>query len=274
MVNSLSDYVVSDEDLHSFCSNLAKHFDLDISNYKPSFLNRRITIRMYSLNCQTVQEYFSYIENNESEITTLLESFSINVTEFFRDKQVFDFFQSAILPKIKKQKRSFPIRILSLGCATGEEVYSIAITLLKQSFVDKNTNFSVTGVDRNKIAIEFAKSGIYPESALKNINDIDLQSFFINNQDMFAVDESVKTKTSFYQQDIFDFSSPIKFDCVFFRNVMIYFDRKNHLQIFEKIYDQLTPSGFLVLGTAETVTGPTAKLFEPYDIPNRVFVKI
>ena len=273
MKNSLSDYVVSDEDLIEFCSNLKKSFNVDILNYKLNFLNRRIAIRMYSLHCKTIQQYYSLIVENNSELTNLVQSLSINVTEFFRDKQVFDFFQTDILQKLKRQKKFPNLRILSFGCATGEEVYSIAISIFKNLLIDSGYDFSVTGVDVSKAAIDFAKAGIYEKTSLKNVIASDLQSFFKQNDILFTINDSVRAKTTFYNSDIFDFSSPIKFDCIFCRNLLIYLDRKTQITIFEKIYDHLSPDGFLIIGTAETITGYASKLFEPYDVTHRIFVK-
>ena len=274
MESSQSKFVISDADVDYFLEKTKVILNIDLTNYKQNFLNRRIAIRMYANNLHSISEYVLFIKKNPDEISKMIQSLSINVTEFFRDRSVFEKFKLKLLPSMTNQKKfSNNIRILSLGCATGEEVYSIAICL-KQFFNHTANNVSVTGIDLNRNAIEFAKIGIYDEASLKNVTSHERNLFFEKHEKSFRIVDSLKFITSFHKCNIYDYQSPIKFDFVFCRNLLIYLNRDTQIKIFEKIHDLLSPQGYLIVGTSETITGKASKLFSPYDIQNRIFKKI
>jgi len=199
-------------------------------------------------------EYAKLLESNSTEPSALFKSFSINVTEFYRDSFVWECLSLKIIPQILKNNGTLPLQIWSAGCASGEEPYSIAI-LLKEIIGTKNIKFSIVATDISADAINRAKQGRYIPQSLKNLSPNIITKYFtpINNN-AYQINESIKQLVTFHQGDIMSF--PIEHvNLITCRNVLIYYDKPAQELIYKKFHNALNDDGYLVIGQDETMLG-------------------
>jgi chemotaxis protein methyltransferase CheR len=244
----------------------------DLSQFKKPFLNRRISARMRSVGVQNGSEYAKLLEVDLNEPTLLFKSFSINVTEFYRDSFVWQSMSSQVLPQITKTSRS--VKIWSAGCASGEEPYSLAI-LLKESAATKNLKFNITATDINKDAIHKAKEGRYTLPNLKNLRQDVISKYFSQIDDnTYEVRPEIKEMVSFEHGDMLSLNVG-QIHLITCRNVLIYYDKPAQELIFKKFHRTLTNDGYLIIGQDETMMGvEAAKLFSCVLPRERIYVKL
>ncbi len=153
---------------------------MDFRLYKPATLRRRVARRMLLHRMETLRDYLLFLQSNPNELKELQEDALINVTQFFRDPDVFEAFKTSLLPRLFEQRdTSQQVRIWIAGCATGEEVYSFAICLLE--FLTSNAlepPIQIFGTDASEPNIEKARSGIYPDTIAENVSPERLRRFF------------------------------------------------------------------------------------------------
>lgn len=238
MSNDHSGILVPDDKFDMFYSRLAK----------------RLRIRGLS----SFKEYCQFIENNpQEEFTEFINAVTTNLTSFFREKHHFDFLRDTVIPEIlKKNKASKKIRAWSAGCSTGEEPYSIAITLLEQVPQDWDIKILATDLDTN--VLEKAARGIYSADRVDGLSAKLLQRWFKKNKA-----ESVnRVKLNNACQDIIHFKHlnlmkewPIKnnFDFIFCRNVLIYFDRETKQRLVQRYGELLETGSHLFIGHSESL---------------------
>jgi chemotaxis protein methyltransferase CheR len=216
-------------------------------------------------------EYAKLLESDTSEPSLLFKSFSINVTEFYRDLFVWQCISSQIIPQITQKNKT--LKIWSAGCASGEEPYSLAI-LLKEA-LGNNAKFSVVATDINKDAIQRAKTGQYPSSSLKNLSPSLIAKHFSKiNNDMYQVSDTIKELVVFEQGDMLSFQID-KVNLIACRNVLIYYDKSAQELIFKKFHRTLTNDGHLVIGQDETMMGVEAAKFFSCILPReRIYTKL
>lgn len=241
----------------------------DLKQFKRPFLNRRINARMRTVGVKDGSEYATVLESDSNEPTSLFKSFSINVTEFYRDLFVWECISSNIIPQIAKKHTT--LKIWSAGCASGEEPYSLAI-LLKEALNKKNIKFNVMATDISAEAITRAKKGQYFSQNIKNLSADLVSKYFIpTGKDTYVVNDSIKELVTFEQEDILSY--PIdKLDLITCRNVLIYYDKPAQELIFKKFHKLLTVDGCLVIGQDETMMGVSAaKLFSSVFARERIY---
>ena len=200
-------------------------------------------------------EYAKLLESDSTEPSILFKSFSINVTEFYRDSFVWECMSSKIIPQILKSNGT--LQIWSAGCASGEESYSLAI-LIKEVLGIKNVKFNIIGTDISAEAINRAKKGQYLSQSLKNLAPNVITKYFtpINNN-TYQINESIKQLVTFQQGDIISF--PVEHvNLITCRNVLIYYDKPAQELVFKKFHKTLNDNGYLVIGQDESMIGVVA----------------
>ena len=249
---------VTDQQLEQIGKIMKDRLGKDLKQFKKPFLNRRISARMRSVGVIDGSEYAKLLASDEGEPTLLFKSFSINVTEFYRDLFVWQCISSKIIPEIAKKHT--PIKVWSAGCASGEEPYSLAI-LLKEA-LGQRIKFNVIATDISVEAVNRAKKGQYTSQNIKNLTADLVSKYFIKGEkDSYTVNDSIKEIVKFEQGDILSY--PIdNVDLITCRNVLIYYDKQAQEIVFRKFNRSLTNSGYLVIGQDETMMGVEAsKLF-------------
>ena len=270
---------VSDKlkELGEFIDFVKAEKGLDLNVYRSTFIKRRLMMRMGYCNISAVCDYIDILRDNSAEWDNFLKSLSINVSEFFRDKDVFDFFYKNCLEKIvnnKMIKKEKMINFWSAGCSHGEEPYTLAIMLLE--FLKDRNEFvpRVLATDIDAQALDIAKEGLFKEDLLKNVSPFILRKYFTRmNSGRWAVNDSVKKIVSFRKHNLFDEPLFKYMDVVFCRNVRIYFDTKQAHRVLWHIRNSLRKGGYLVLGKVETMPSFLKKYFVVVEKRYKIFQK-
>ncbi|MBN2013628.1 MAG: protein-glutamate O-methyltransferase CheR [Candidatus Altiarchaeota archaeon] len=247
-------------------------------NYKDTTLKRRINVRMKVNNVQSYGEYIRLLINNKREYDKLVDVLTINFTEFFRDKEMFDLLREEIFPELidrKKREGKKVISIWSAGCAAGEEPYSIAI-ILQELLGDDMKNFvvAIKATDIDEKCLGDAVRGLYEKDLLKNVGVELLEKYFDKVCDYYRLRDSIKSMVKFEKSDLINGKPQHYVDVIFCRNVFIYFSRDTQKEIFEAFYDSLAKEGYLVIGKTETMHEAMHKKFNLVSLSERIFRKV
>ncbi len=247
---------------------------VDFTHYKRSTIQRRVERRMALHHLKGLAEYASLLRHDPGEMRALSRDFLINVTGFFRDPESFQALREAVFPVLLENcSNKEPLRLWIPGCATGEEVYSIAISLIE--FLGGRTDVPVIqifGTDLSEPAIEKARKGEYPESLVRDVSTERLERFFVKFDHRYQITKSIRNLCIFARQDV-AYDPPFsRLGLVSCRNVLIYLDQPAQQQILRLFHYALQPHGFLILGQSETV-GQSSDLFQLIDPRHKIYRK-
>jgi chemotaxis methyl-accepting protein methylase len=249
---------------------------LDFRHYHQDLLKRRVALRMRAKRINSYSEYLRELINNPQEYDTLFEVLCINVSEFFRDPEVWvrvkSLFQDIVRQKTRLSEKS--IKIWSAGCANGEEPYTISIILkelLKSDILNFEIEILATDVDKKSLSL--AEDGSYQKESLKNVSKEHLARYFESREGSHIIKDDVKSMVAFSYLDLTSQDLIKETDLVVCRNVFIYFDRSLQEQLLMKFYNSLKTGGFLVMGKAETLIQEAREIYEEVDFDARIFRK-
>jgi two-component system CheB/CheR fusion protein len=245
--------------------------DIDFSGYKPSTLKRRLARRMALRKIADLHEYTGLVETDPAEAADLYKDFLIHVTSFFRDPDAFSALTGVFPQVCEGRSQKNPIRIWVPGCASGEEVYSIAIALL-EFLGDRasSTGIQIFGSDVSELAIGKARSGLYPESIAQDVSPERLSRFFIKQDDGYCISRLVRDLCIFAQHDVTRDPPFSRLDLISCRNLLIYLAPAAQLRVMQTFHYALRRQGILVLGPSESV-GAASDLFELGDKAHRFY---
>lgn len=251
---------------------------LDLAQFRPRYVERRVAVRLNILGIHTYQQYAAYLDANPDEYVRLIDALTINVTQFFRDSTVYDLFRDQVVPSLlaaKTERRQRLIRVWSAGCATGEEPYSLAMSLLdgmRKSHAN-STILTVIGTDIDREALAKAKRGEYPIRQLAHIPTADRNRYLDVGKEVFHMRPEVMKVVRFQYLNLFE-DKPINgIDIIFCRNVFIYFNREDQERLVGLFREALSRGGYLVLGRSERLAPTLAKQFELVSGRERVYRK-
>jgi two-component system, chemotaxis family, CheB/CheR fusion protein len=244
----------------------------DFCHYKKGTIRRRMVRRMGLLGLQKLEDYVTYLQEHSSEIGKLYNDLLINVTSFFRDPESFKSLQKLVFPIICQNKsHSSPIRIWVAGCATGEEVYSIAISLLE--FLDDypiKPAIQIFATDISEQAIETARAGVYHQNLLTDISPERLRRFFTPADGGYQISKLVRELCIFARQNLTSDPPFSRLDLISCRNMLIYLEPVLQKKVMPIFHYALNTSGFLMLGSSEGI-GNAGDLFAIADKKNRIY---
>jgi chemotaxis methyl-accepting protein methylase len=267
-----------EDEVDLFLAFAQNEYRLDLSFYRKTFLGRRINVRMDAVEVNNLTEYLNLLKKDTQEWKKFLDNLSINVSEFFRDPEVFSYFKDNCLPGIFKNKEETGFKRIhcwSCGCSCGEETYSLAI-MFREYSGRKNRDFfiKVSGTDVDQDALTKAKEAKYRQQSLGKVTPVILEKYFDNlGNDIYQVKKEIRESVDFKTHNLLTDNLIPNVDIIFFRNVRIYFNENKAGKILLKIYESLRKNGYLVLGKVETL-GSLKNLFEPVSINNKIFRKI
>lgn len=276
-----------DKDTDRFIEFAKQVKGVDLSGYRKNFIARRLAARFLANKINLLDEYTVLLGEAPGEWTKFLENLCINVSEFFRDPEVFKKFQSECIAGLIEQarpRRRKVINVWSCGCSCGEESYSLAI-LFSEFFQNHDAgDFSVeiTATDADVDALMKARQGIYFANSLVNVGE-DLRARYFTfvpkeasrlDADAWQVNEKVRRAVSFKRHDLITDEMPKEMDVIFLRNVGIYFDRVRARNTLINIHGVLSEKGILVLGKIESIGITLRHLFRSVDAINRIYRKI
>src|SRR5437588_3830111 len=249
---------------------------VDFSGYKETTLIRRVNRRMALHRIEKLSQYARYLRNNKKEIEALFDDLLINVTRFFRDEALFRALKKRFLPTLlrnKKKERQRELRVWVPGCATGEEVYSLAICILEVLGNQlSKIRVQMFGTDLSESVIEHARAGIYPGAIEKDVSQARLNRFFVKRDGSYQIQRNVRDICTFARQNITADPPFSRLDLISCRNVLIYLGPQLHKQCIPQFHYALNPAGYLILGPAESV-GSFDELFELVDKRNKIYAK-
>lgn len=248
-----------------------------VSDDKFNMFYSRLSRRIRALNLSSFSDYCELVKNDSdgSETIELTNAITTNLTAFFRENHHFEYLANKVIPEMmsKNTKRTF--NIWSAGCSTGEEPYSLAMTMKESALATSNwqINFSATDLDSNVVAT--AQRGVYAMSRVEGISKNRLKKFFLRGRG--AQDGMVKVKPDltgmidFGQLNLMDNWSVEQKDVIFCRNVIIYFNKETKTRLVEQYANSLKPGGYLFIGHSESLY----KITERFElIGNTVYRKI
>jgi chemotaxis protein methyltransferase CheR len=229
------------------------HFD----ESRERFLSTRVREHMHERGYTRVSELLRAVRKTNVEYDSFLERMLTQETSFFRYPAVFEAFEKRVLPEIhvsKFWKNPRTLRVWSAGCSTGEEPYSIAITIADSlSFADA-WNVEILATDVGKQALKQAEKGIYSGRSLASVNEKQLAGHFTKVENKFHVKPRLKKMISFAPMNL---ASPVyvgRMDLIFCMNVLIYFTEERRRSLVQRFYEALEPGGYLFLGHSESIS--------------------
>ncbi len=246
----------------------------DFSYYKHATIKRRIKRRMLLHRIDRLGDYVKLLNERPAEVEALFQDILINVTEFFRDPEVFEALVKNIYPRLLKERRpGAPIRIWVCGCSTGEEPYSLAMTLLEHLGDQANgIPVQIFATDIDEKAVKAARDGVYPEGITANVSPRRLKRFFTRAQAGYRISRAIRDMCVFAVQNVVKDPPFSRLDMVCCRNMLIYFEGVLQKRVLQTFHYALRPNGFLLLGSSET-TGGHAELFSLIDKKSKIYTK-
>ncbi|MBC8590335.1 CheR family methyltransferase [Wansuia hejianensis] len=227
------------------------NLNIDLNSYKQNQLQRRITTVMKNAKANNLEEYAELIKNDKEVRAAFLDYITINVTEFFRNKEIFEEFEKVLtdilVPKFKD------IKIWSAACSIGAEPYTLGIILDKNNIRTKN---KILATDIDEVVLQKAKKGIYKEHELKNINKDDLNRYFTYKDGQYHLDNKIKNMVNFKKHDLLLDDYEKGLHAVVCRNVTIYFKNEAKDKIYRKINESLVTGGVFFTGATESIYNP------------------
>jgi len=246
---------------------LKERSGLDLSADKQYLVESRLMPLARKANLSGLEELVQKIKNGASALASdVVEAMTTNETFFFRDKVPFDHLRDVVLPEmIQARAARKSMRIWCAAASTGQEPYSIAMTIKEMSAQLAGWRIEIIGTDISQQVLEKSKSGIYTQFEVQRGLPIQLLvKYFKQTGEMWQINPDIRAMIQYRPLNLLqDFSSMGKFDIIFCRNVLIYFDQEMKTQIFGRLAKCMEPDGFLALGAAETVVGLT-DAFKPH----------
>ncbi|HAN19340.1 MAG: chemotaxis protein CheR [Bacteroidetes bacterium GWC2_33_15] len=256
---------MTDDDFNRLSDFIYKQSGIKMPYVKLIMLQSRLQKRLKELKISTYKDYVDYVfseEGQKNEIIHMLDVVSTNKTDFFREPVHFDFLNTDVLPKFMNNIHlNYNFKVWSAGCSSGEEPYTIAITL--QEFKNRNPRFDyfITATDISLQILQHASLAVYKEERISNIPLEIKRKYFLRSKDhekkTVRVVKELRNKVAYYRLNFMNdtYNLPDVFDVIFCRNVLIYFNRETQEQVINKLCLKLKSGGYLFIGHSESILG-------------------
>ncbi len=262
---------ISDELYQQIASILEGQQQFQLDGYKVNAIKRRIAARMRAIRQTDGQAYLQWLAESRTEQQQLLQALSIHVSSFFRNPSAFRALEKKILPSLlaEASRETAKLRVWSVGCARGEEAYSLA--LVCQKLQQQPGQIAIIGTDISAAAIKMARRGSYCLSQLANVSPDQLAHNFTLSGTEYRVTKELRQAVRFFRHDIVAEDPFYRADIILCRNLLIYFSRDQQQKILETLASALSPGGYLMLGRAETLAPDCRGLFQCIDAAERIY---
>ncbi|WP_029006966.1 CheR family methyltransferase [Azospirillum halopraeferens] len=264
------------EEYETLCAFLRQRTGLSFGENKRYFVDRRLADRMAANGIRRFREYMNLLRFQPSgeELQQLVNLLTVNETYFLREKYQLDCLVRSVLAEVVKERpKGSPIRIWSAGCSTGEEPYSIALTLLENWEHVDDYDIELYASDIDSSALARARDGIYEARSLQYVPPGMMERYFTALGDgRWQIVEELRQSVDFSLANITDPEQVRRFrslDVVFCRNLLIYFDDLGRREAAAMFYDALVPEGFVMLGHSESMSRMSS-LFVPRKFPDAI----
>jgi two-component system CheB/CheR fusion protein len=248
----------------------------DFSQYKRSTILRRIQRRMQLHGLATLEAYLEYLRHSTDEAQALFADLLIGVTNFFRDRDAWEALAEEVIPRLFEGKeQGDTIRVWSIGCATGEEAYSLAILLMEHAARLEQTPSGIPGLqvfasDLDDGALTRAREGLYPQAIEADVGPERLERWFLKEGHYYRIRREVRDIVLFSNHSILRDPPFSRLDLITCRNLLIYLQRELQQNVFQIFHYSLNPEGYLFLGNSETA-GAMQHLFRTVDKEHRLY---
>jgi chemotaxis protein methyltransferase CheR len=256
---------LSAESFNRLANFITGELGIKMPESKISMVQSRLLRRVRDLRLESLDEYADYFFASPSteEREHLINAITTNKTDFFREPEHFSYLTKSVLPALEhgRGRRGERFKAWSAGCSSGEEPYTLAMVLAEYASRTPGFNFAILATDVSTKVLNFARSGIYSQSEIEAVPPELRRKYLLcsrnRGEPLVRVASELRSKVSFHQLNFMDEIYAIKdtFDAVFFRNVMIYFDRSTQQAVVNKICRNLAPGGYLFAGHSESLAG-------------------
>jgi chemotaxis protein methyltransferase CheR len=241
-----------------------------LSQAKSALLVGRLAKRLRHHGLKSFKQYYDLVINSPEERIQMLDALSTNETRFFREPQHFELLRSVIFPKWAEEAatghRGRKIRVLSAGCSTGQEPYSLAMILLDHFPAASGWEIEIIATDLSTRALEIAQTGIWPTAKVDEIPSSYLKAFmrkgFADQAGKMKAGPEIRSIIRFFRMNLNEPAYPLtgKFEMIFCRNVLIYFDQRGRERVVRRLASFLSPDGYFFLGHAESLHAMSDRL--------------
>ena len=250
-----------------------RQFRLD--QYKDRCIRRRVAKRLRAAGVDNFRDYLVRLQSDDVELDALLATLSIHVSRFFRNPDTFRRIEQTVLPdlcRLARENSRDSLRIWSIGCATGEELYSLA--LLIDELRPGDIRVDLLGTDVSPAVLEVARQGLYRPERLLEVPQTILRRYFTAEGDAFRLAEHIRRMVRFERHNLMALQEFPAADMILCRNVLIYFSRAEQERLLWRLCRSLPPGGFLVLGRSESLSGDIRRHFHPEFPVERIYRRI
>jgi len=262
------------EQMRKLTTLLKRNTGLDLGAYKQTSVVRRIERRMGICEVSDFGEYVALLRKNPAECENLAKDMLISVTRFFRDPDAFEKLRETVLPQIIKETDARPLRCWVPGCATGEEVYSLAILIeeaMKEAGVS-NQSCKIFATDLDRKALDIAGQGLYPSTITNDVPPDLLEKYFVKQGDHYQIVRHIRERIVFAKHNLLKDPPFTRIDIISCRNLLIYLQPPAQQAVLAILHFGLRTGGVLMLGLSETLADMQSH-FTPIDSKQHLFVK-
>jgi chemotaxis protein methyltransferase CheR len=249
------------QQFHRFREFIYQQSGIRIDARKISLLSNRIRRRLRAGDFADFDAYYRHLTSRRGvpELEHFLDAITTNETFFFRSDSHFAWLKSQFLPEVlaaqRRGTRPRALRVWSAGCASGAEVYSIAICIRESQLLFRDWAITILGTDISEEALQRAREGTFNARAMGGVSDRQRRRYFDTpgSPNMWEVKSSLRRMVQFQKHNLMTPSSQPPFDCIFIRNVLIYFDRASKQTVVNNLIQALAAGGYLVVGPSEGI---------------------
>jgi chemotaxis protein methyltransferase CheR len=263
-LNEIFKAKLSNEEFKRLSEFIYQEYGIKMPPVKKVMLQSRLQKRLRELNILTFREYVDYVfskDGQDNEVIHMIDVVSTNKTDFFREPVHFEFLANTIIPEFYDDTHGKgTLKVWSAGCSSGEEPYTIAITLNECKERYPGYDFSILGTDISMRILHSAVDAIYKENRVEGVPLYIKRKYFLKSRDRnnptVRIIQDLRRKVSFARLNFMDnaYSVHDSFDVIFCRNVLIYFDRETQESVINKLCTKLKPTGYFFLGHSESIT--------------------
>jgi chemotaxis protein methyltransferase CheR len=227
---------------------------------KITLVSNRIRKRLLATQCQDFSAYYRFVTSKAGagELPEFIDSITTNETWFFRTPSNFDWFKNTYLPELLREKvdgkRSPALRVWSAACSSGEEPYSLAMCIAESSVTLRGWNVDIVGTDISDSSLALAQAGVYKKRAMQEMDESRIRRHFTEEPtESFHLRPAIKNMVTFKKHNLIKPMTDKPFDCIWIRNVLIYFNRESKAKVIENLVKSLANGGYLVVGPSEGI---------------------
>jgi two-component system CheB/CheR fusion protein len=271
----MTEQALSDPEFEALLNHIQESRGLDFRGYKRTSLKRRINLRMEAVGADDFGSYQARLEADPGEFENLLNTVLINVTSFFRDVEAWEVLKTQVIPLlIARSEPDRPIRIWSVGCASGEEPFSLAMLFAEQlGITEFCQRVKIYATDLDEEALKVARAASYAPRDVESLPSEYLERYFERTNNHYTFDRNLRKCVIFGRHNVVHDAPISRIDLLICRNLLIYLESETQAVVLPRLHYALNPEGYLFLGKAETQLA-RSPLFRPVEMKHRIFSKI